>query len=83
MEFLEALSPTLLILVIIKHSQLNLSLKIHFKRQKKPKSFMKNIFNFRSMLCMHFADFFLSYYPHVLNLFKCLAFFVSNQKVLY
>lgn len=35
MEFLEALSPTLLILVIIKHSQLNLSLKIHFKRQKK------------------------------------------------
>lgn len=46
MEFLEALSPTLLILVIIKHSQLNLSLKIHFKRQKKPKSFMKNILNF-------------------------------------
>lgn len=35
MEFLEALSPTLLILVIIKHSQLNLSLKIHFKYQKK------------------------------------------------
>lgn len=46
MEFSEALSPTLLILVIIKHSQLNLYLKIHFKRQKKPKSFMKTFLIF-------------------------------------
>lgn len=55
MEFLEALSPTLLVLVIIKHFTVKFITKNTFQMPEKKKLFMKNILNFLSMLCMHFA----------------------------
>lgn len=70
MEFLEALSPTLLVLVIIKHFTVKFITKNKFQMpEKKEIVYEKHIKFFLSMLCMHFA-YFLSDYPHVLNLFK-------------
>lgn len=69
MEFLEALSPTLLVLVIIKHFTVKFITKNKFQMPEKKEIVYENILNLLSMLCMHFA-YFLSDYPHVLNLFK-------------